>query len=83
LIFAGEPSKLVIRFFVPLAKVWHVNAGSSEIGGPLHDYYLTRNRMLFGSKYASLRTKLALIRESLRILFKGSSWQKRELRIFI
>jgi GT2 family glycosyltransferase len=69
-------------FFVPLAKVWHVNAGSSEIGGPLHDYYLTRNRMLFGSKYASLRTKLALIRESLRILFKGSSWQKKGIKDF-
>lgn len=68
--------------FVPLAKVWHVNAGSSEIGGPLHDYYLTRNRMLFGSKYASLRTKLALIRESLRILFKGSSWQKKGIKDF-
>lgn len=68
--------------FVPSAKVWHANAGSSEVGGPLHDYYLTRNRMLFGFKYASWRTKLALIRESLKILFKGNPWQKLGIRDF-
>ena len=68
--------------FDPLAKVWHANAGSSEVGGPLHDYYLSRNRMLFGFKYASWRTKFALIRESLKILFKGSPWQKLGIRDF-
>ncbi len=57
--------------FVPQAKLWHANAGSSQVGGPLHDYYLTRNRLLFGFKYARFRTKMALIRESLRILLKG------------
>jgi len=69
-------------FYVPTAKLWHLNAGSSEVGGPLHDYYLTRNRLLFGFKYASGRTKLALIRESLRILFKGSPWQRLGIRDF-
>ena len=69
-------------FYVPTAKLWHLNAGSSEVGGPLHDYYLTRNRLLFGFKYASGRTKLALIRESLRILFKGSPWQRLGVRDF-
>jgi len=69
-------------FYVPTAKLWHLNAGSSEVGGSLHDYYLTRNRLLFGFKYASVRTKLALIRESLRILFKGSPWQRLGIRDF-
>jgi GT2 family glycosyltransferase len=68
--------------FVPTAKVWHANAGSSEVGGKLHDYYMTRNRMLFGFKYGSLRMKLALIKESLRILFKGNLWQKLGIRDF-
>lgn len=68
--------------FVPSAKLWHANAGSSEVGGPLHDYYLTRNRMLFGFKYASWRAKFALIRESLKILFKGSPWQKLGIKDF-
>ena len=68
--------------FVPTAKVWHANAGSSEVGGKIHDYYMTRNRMLFGFKYGSLKIKLALARESLRILLKGSTWQKMGIRDF-
>jgi len=68
--------------FVPAAKVWHANAGSSEVGGKLHDYYMTRNRMLFGFKYGSLRMKFALIRESLKIIFKGNPWQKLGIRDF-
>jgi len=69
-------------FYVPTAKLWHFNAGSSEVGGKIHDYYLSRNRLIFGFKYTSWRTKLALIRESLKILFKGSSWQKLGIRDF-
>ncbi len=68
--------------FVPAAKLWHANAGSSEVGGKLHDYYMTRNRMLFGFKYGSLRMKFALIRESLKIIFKGNHWQELGIRDF-
>ncbi len=68
--------------YVPKAKLWHANAGSSRVGGPLHDYYLTRNRMLFGMRYAPLRSKLALIRESLRLLLSGREWQKIGIRDF-
>lgn len=63
--------------FVPKAVVWHKNAGSSRVGSPLHDYYITRNRLLFGMHWAPLRAKLALLRESLRLLFIGRTWQKR------
>jgi len=68
--------------YAPKARLWHANAGSSAVGGPLQDYYITRNRMLFGLRYAPLRTKVALIRESIKILFTGRKWQKRGIRDF-
>lgn len=68
--------------YVPQARLWHLNAGSSSVGGSLHDYYLTRNRLLFGFKYASLRTKISLVKESLRLFFSGRHWQKIGIRDF-
>jgi len=62
--------------YVPKAVVWHKVSQSSAVGGGLNDYYTTRNRLKFGMKYASFRTKLALFRESLRMLFNGRKWQK-------
>ncbi len=62
----------------PSAVLWHKNAGSSGgAGSTLQDYFISRNRMLFGFRYASLRTKIALFRESIKILFWGRYWQKR------
>lgn len=69
-------------FYEPKAFLWHLNAGSSAVGGPLHDYYLTRNRLLFGLKYVSLKTKLCLIKESLNLLLKGRVWQKTAVKDF-
>lgn len=68
--------------YVPQAKLWHKNAGSSGVGGNLHDYFLTRNRLLFGFRYASPRAKLALLRETLRLLKSGRPWQKIGVRDF-
>lgn len=68
--------------YVPSSVVWHNNAGSSGSGSNLHDYYLTRNRMLFGMRFAPLRTKIALIRESSRLLINGRKWQKIGIRDF-
>jgi GT2 family glycosyltransferase len=62
--------------------LWHKVSQSSGIGSELNDYYLTRNRMLFGLKYSSLRTKFALIRESLKLLISGRKWQKIGIRDF-
>jgi len=56
--------------------LWHKVSQSSGIGSELNDYYLTRNRMIFGMSYASLRTNLALIKESVKLLFNGRKWQK-------
>src|SRR4030043_889405 len=69
--------------FVPQAKMWHFNAGSSEVGGSLHDYYLTRNRLLFGFRYAPLRAKMALFKWGLSRLLIGRPWQKIGFRDFL
>lgn len=69
--------------YQPKAIVWHVNAASGGgAGSALHDYYLTRNRMFFGMRYASLRTKFALFRESIKLLFTGREWQKKGIQDF-
>lgn len=66
------------RMYVPSSVIWHVNAGSSGgPGNPMHDYYLTRNRLLVGMRYAPVRTKLALFRESLRFLAFDSRVKKK------
>ncbi len=69
--------------YIPESKIWHINSGSSKSGGDLHrsalhKFFLTRNRLLFGFKYAKLKTKLALIKESFYQLFNPSTskWQK-------
>lgn len=64
---------------IPNSVIWHLNAQSSGAGGPLHDYFISRNRLLFGFRYAPVRTKLALIRESFRLLIhpQTNHWKKR------
>ncbi len=69
--------KLVVD---PKVKIWHKVAQSSAIGSPLNDYFLTRNRLLFGTTYASFRTKLALVREAIKKLFIGTPAQKIAVR---
>ncbi len=66
--------------YAPQAVVWHKVAQSSAIGSGLNDYYTTRNRMIFGLRYAPVRSKLALLRESLRLLFTGREWQRVGIR---
>ena len=68
--------------YVPKAKVWHKVAQSSGIGSDLNDYFISRNRLLFGFKYASLRTKVALIRESFKLFLYGRHWQAVGVRDF-
>lgn len=64
--------------FVPSAIIWHKNAGSAGgSGSKLQDYYITRNRLLFGIRFAPFRAKLALIRESVGLLLTGRQWQRR------
>lgn len=69
-------------WYVPSAKLWHVNAASSAVGSGLHDYYTTRNRLVLGLRWARFRTKFALLRESIRLLFSGRPWQRRGVADF-
>ncbi|HSD98495.1 MAG TPA: glycosyltransferase family 2 protein [Patescibacteria group bacterium] len=69
--------------YQPNAVIWHLNAASGGGSGSfLHDYYLTRNRMIFGMRYAPLRSKIALLRESVRLLFNGRKWQRKGIQDF-
>lgn len=64
--------------FAPKSIIWHKNAQSSGgSGSGLQDYYISRNRMIFGFEYASMRAKFALLRESIKLLFTGRSWQRK------
>lgn len=63
--------------YSPPGHIWHKVSQSSGIGSNLNDYFITRNRLLFGMRYASLRTRFALYKESLRLLINGRKWQKK------
>ncbi len=65
-------------WFAPKAILWHINAASTGgSGSTLQDYFFSRNRLLFGMQYAPMRTKIALLRESVRLLRNGREWQKK------
>lgn len=68
-------------WYVPDAKLWHLNAASSGgSGNELQDYFITRNQMLFGMMFAPVRSKIALVRQSLRYLKNGRPRQKQAVR---
>lgn len=54
--------------YAPSSVVYHQNAQTTGLGSSLQDYYITRNRMLFASKFLPLRTRFALFREGLKNL---------------
>jgi GT2 family glycosyltransferase len=67
----------------PKAYLWHKNAESAGgSGSNLQDYYITRNRMLFGYRYAPIRSKIALLKESGKLLISGREWQKKGITDF-
>jgi len=68
--------------FDPNIKIWHKVAQGSAIGSSQNDYFITRNRLLFGIRYAKLKTKLALLREAIKKLFIGTPAQKTAIKDF-
>jgi hypothetical protein len=68
--------------FDPKIKMWHEVGQSSGIGSPLNDYFITRNRLYFGFKFAKYKTKFALFREALRKIFSGTPAQKKAIKDF-
>lgn len=69
--------------YSPKGSIWHKVAQSSGVGSHLNDYFITRNRLQFGMRYAPFRTKLALAREALGFLIGGRVWQKRGVIDFL
>ena len=66
--------------YVPTSIIWHKNAGSTaRPGNDFHQYYMTRNRLIFGLTYAPFRTKFALLRESVRFILRGTQRQKQAI----
>jgi len=68
--------------YSPKGHLWHKAAQSTRIGSDLNNYFTTRNRLLFGMRYAKIRTRFALYRESLRFLASGRKWEKIGVRDF-
>lgn len=69
-------------YYTPRSVIWHLNAASSGAGSGLHDYFTTRNRLLFGMRWAPFKTKISLVKESVRLLFTGRPWQKIGIKDF-
>lgn len=65
--------------YEPRAIIWHKNAGSTGSGSDFHVYYQTRNRLLFGDRWANWRAKRALRKEAERLLGSGSTAQQRAI----
>ena len=64
----------------PKSVIWHINSGTAIASSNIQDYFITRNRLLFAYKYAPLKTKLAIFRESIKHLLFGRPWQKNGVR---
>ncbi len=64
--------------FASNAKVWHHNAGSSGgAGSALHEYYQTRNRLLFFWTFGDWKTRKTTISLALRFLLNGTKMERR------
>ncbi len=71
-------------YYYPKIHIWHKNASSSDKpGSSIHIYYQTRNRLYFGLRYGSLRTKKSLIIQSLRMLFKNKVERKAVIDYYL
>ena len=69
--------------YSPKSVLWHKVSQSSSIGGELNDYFITRNRMLFTTLYAPLKTRVAVLRQSLSFIVFGREWQRRGVIDFL
>ena len=63
--------------YYPKVKVWHkVSASAGGIGSKSNDYFLIRNRLFFTMRYAKTRTKLAVLKDTFKLVFVGRGWQR-------
>ncbi len=64
-------------FYNGKTSLFHKVSQTSGIGSKISDYFITRNRLYFGMKYASKRTKFALWREAMKFLLIGRDYQRK------
>ncbi len=62
--------------------LYHKVSQSTTAGSSLTDYYLTRNRLIFGMKYAGFKTKFALVRQAFWQLLFGRTAQRKGILDF-
>ncbi len=71
-------------YVLPNSIIWHLNSGSSKAASDIHNYFLTRNRLIFAFKYATFRIKMAVLRQSLQVLFSDpSKWRRQAVIDFL
>ncbi len=70
--------------FCPKSVIYHKNAGSTGgSGSSVHEYYQTRNRILFFLKYSPLRYKLTAAKFLLKMIIKGSTTHRQAALDFV
>lgn len=63
--------------YYPMTWMWHkVSASTGGSGSPTNDYFLIRNRFYYSMRYSSFWTKFAVLRDTVRQIFTGRTWQK-------
>ena len=71
-------------FYQPKAMLWHLNAGSTGgSGSALQDYYITRNRLLFGFSYCSSSSKTCTHKRKLQKYFIRQALAKKRCFRFL
>ncbi|MBI2011648.1 glycosyltransferase family 2 protein [Candidatus Daviesbacteria bacterium] len=71
------------KFYNGTVSIYHKVSQTTGIGSFFTDYFHTRNRLIFGFKYASFKTKFALIREAIKFLIVGRKAQKKAVLDFL
>lgn len=56
--------------------IYHKASQTAGVGSPITDFFHTRNRLVMGWRYATWRTKLALMKEAIKFLLFGRKVQK-------
>ena len=65
-------------FYNPETYVWHkVSISSGGSGSASNDYFLIRNRFYFALRYAGLRAKFAVLKDTIKLAINGREWQKK------
>lgn len=65
------------KYYTGKTSIYHKVSQSTGLGSIITDYYHTRNRLIFGMKYARKRTRFALLREAVKLFLIGRPAQRQ------